>query len=166
MVDVESVVGRGTTITVYLPQHDEPAEAMTSGTLATVAPRGVETVLLVEDEEGVRALGARILERHGYTVLEARNGRDALSVASQHNGAIDLLLTDVVMPEMGGKQLAEALVSRDASLRVLFISGYTDGDISRRGDLDPNTAFLQKPFTARGLLGRVREVLDGDAVAA
>lgn len=89
--------------------------------VATIAPRGVETVLLVEDEEGVRALGARILERHGYTVLEARNGRDALSVASQHSGAIDLLLTDVVMPET---------------------------------------------FTARGLLGRVREVLDGDAVAA
>ncbi|MDB4912855.1 MAG: Blue-light-activated protein, partial [Gemmatimonadetes bacterium] len=78
----------------------------------------------------------------------------------------DLLLTDVVMPEMGGKQLAEALLARDQSLRVLFISGYTDGDISRRGELDPCTAFLQKPFTAQGLLGRVREVLDGDAVAA
>ncbi|MEP6730189.1 MAG: ATP-binding protein [bacterium] len=165
-IDVESVPDKGTTFTVYLPQHDEPAEALASGTMATLAPRGVETVLLVEDEDGVRALGARILERHGYTVLEARNGRDALTVATQHSGAIDLLLTDVVMPEMGGKQLAEALIARDASLRVLFISGYTDGDISRRGVLDPCTAFLQKPFTARGLLGRVREVLDGDAVAA
>jgi CheY-like chemotaxis protein len=123
-------------------------------------------VLLVEDEDAVRALGARILERHGYTVLEARNGRDALAVAAQHLGPIDLLLTDVVMPEMGGKQLAEALVARDASLRVLFVSGYTDGDISRRGELDQCTAFLQKPFTASGLLGRVREVLDGSAVAA
>ena len=89
-----------------------------------------------------------------------------MAVVSQYSGPIDLLLTDVVMPEMGGKQLAEALVARDATLRVLFISGYTDGDISRRGELDPCTAFLQKPFTARGLLGRVREVVDGDKVAA
>jgi len=165
-IDVESTVGKGTTFTIYLPQHDEPAELMASGTLTTLAPRGDETVLLVEDEDAVRALGARILERHGYTVLEARNGRDALAVAAQHLGPIDLLLTDVVMPEMGGKQLAEALVARDASLRVLFVSGYTDGDISRRGELDQCTAFLQKPFTASGLLGRVREVLDGSAVAA
>jgi signal transduction histidine kinase len=165
-IDVESTLGKGTTFTVYLPRHEEQADAMGSGTISTLAPRGAETVLLVEDEEGVRALGARILERHGYTVLEARNGRDALAVVAQHAGQIDLLLTDVVMPEMGGKQLAEALVARDGSLRVLFISGYTDGDISRRGELDPCTAFLQKPFTARGLLGRVREVLDGDAVAA
>jgi signal transduction histidine kinase len=165
-VDVESVVGQGTTFTVYLPQHEEPAEALGSGTMATLAPRGVETILFVEDEDGVRALGARILERHGYTVLEARNGRDALAVAGQHSGPIDLLLTDVVMPEMGGKQVAEALMARDAGLRVLFVSGYTDGDIRRRGELDPCTAFLQKPFTARGLLGRVREVLDADALAA
>ncbi|MEO8338018.1 MAG: ATP-binding protein, partial [bacterium] len=163
-IDVDSTVGKGTTFTVYLPQHDEPAELMASGTLTTRAPRGDETVLLVEDEEAVRALFARILERHGYTVLEARNGRDALAVAAQHEGTIDLLLTDVVMPEMGGKQLAETLVARDAGLRVLFVSGYTDGDISRRGELDRCTAFLQKPFTASGLLGRVREVLDGSAV--
>ena len=165
-VDVESVVGKGTTFTVYIPQHDEPADTMGSGTLATLAPRGTETVLLVEDEEGVRALASRILERHGYTVLEARNGRDALSIASRHTGPIDLLLTDVVMPEMGGKRLAEALTLRDPSLRVLFISGYTDGDISRRGELNPDTAFLQKPFTARSLLTRVREVLDADALPA
>ncbi|MEP6618012.1 MAG: ATP-binding protein [bacterium] len=165
-VDVDSEIGSGTTFTVYLPQHEEPAEAIGSGTMSTVAPRGVETVLLVEDEEAVRALGARILERHGYTVLEARNGRDALTVAHQHPGPIDLLLTDVVMPEMGGKQLSEALLARDACMRVLFVSGYTDGDISRRGELDPCTAFLQKPFTAKSLLGRVREVLDGEAVAA
>ncbi|MEP7001932.1 MAG: ATP-binding protein [bacterium] len=165
-IEVESAVGKGTTFTVYLPRHEAPADLIGSGTMATLAPRGVETVLLVEDEEGVRALGARILERHGYTVIEARNGRDALAVVSQHVGHIDLLLTDVVMPEMGGKQLAEALVARDAAIRVLFISGYTDGDISRRGELDPCTAFLQKPFTARGLLGRVREVLDGVEAAA
>ncbi len=165
-IDVESAPGKGTMFTVYIPQHDEPADAMGSGTQTILAPRGEETVLLVEDEEGVRALAARILERHGYTVIEARNGRDALSVASQHQGAIHLLLTDVVMPVMGGKQLADALVARDASLRVLFVSGYTDGDISSRGELDPSTAFLQKPFTARGLLVRVRDVLDADALAA
>jgi signal transduction histidine kinase len=165
-IDVDSTLRKGTTFTVYLPQHDEPAEILATGTLTTLAPRGDETVLLVEDEEAVRALGARILERHGYTVLEARNGRDALAVAAQHGGPIDLLLTDVVMPEMGGKQLAEALVARDSTLRVLFVSGYTDGDISRRGELDRCTAFLQKPFTASGLLGRVREVLDGNEVVA
>ncbi|MDB4892035.1 MAG: domain S-box protein [Gemmatimonadetes bacterium] len=164
-IDVQSTLGKGTTFTVYIPQHDEPAELLASGTLTTLAPRGDETVLLVEDEEAVRALASRILERHGYTVLEARNGRDALAVVARHSGAIDLLLTDVVMPEMSGKQLAEALVARDATLRVLFVSGYTDGDISRRGELDRCTAFLQKPFTAGGLLSRVREVLDGRAVA-
>ena len=163
-VDVDSAVGRGTSFTVYLPQHEEPADALASGTMATLAPRGAETVLLVEDEESVRALSARILERHGYAVLEARNGREALAMVQRHIGPIDLLLTDVVMPEMGGKQLAEALLARDASLRVLFMSGYTDGEISRRGDLDPCTAFLQKPFTAKSLLARVREVLDGNAV--
>ncbi|MEO8619834.1 MAG: ATP-binding protein [bacterium] len=165
-IEVDSTVGKGTTFAVYLPRYEAPADLIGSGTMATLAPRGVETVLLVEDEEGVRALGARILERHGYTVIEARNGRDALAVVAQHVGQIDLLLTDVVMPEMGGKQLAEALVARDSAIRVLFISGYTDGDISRRGELDPCTAFLQKPFTARGLLGRVREVLDGVGAAA
>ena len=165
-IDVESTPGSGTTFSVYLPQHEEPAEVIGSGTIATLAPRGVETILLVEDEEGIRALGARILERHGYTVLEAREGRDALTVAAQHGGRIDLLLTDVVMPEMGGKQLAETLMARDPSVRVLFVSGYTDGDISRRGELDPCTAFLQKPFTARSLLARVREVLDDSVVVA
>ena len=161
-IEVESAVGQGTTFTVYLPQHEEAAEMIGSGTLNTLAPRGNETVLLVEDEDGVRALGSRILERHGYTVLEARNGRDAMSVVAQHSGVIDLLLTDVVMPEMGGKQLAETLTSKEPSLRVLYMSGYTDGDISRRGELDPCTAFLQKPFTARGLLVRVRDVLGGE----
>ncbi len=165
-VDVESTVGVGTSFIVHLPLQEAPAESLTSGTLATIAPRGIETVLLVEDEEGVRALGSRILERHGYTVLEARNGREALSLVSQHGGPIDLLLTDVVMPEMGGKQLANAMLERDTAIRVLFMSGYTDGDISRRGELDPNTAFLQKPFSARALLSRVREVLDEDAIAA
>ena len=165
-IDVESTPGSGTTFSVYLPQHEEPAEVIGSGTIATLAPRGVETILLVEDEEGIRALGARILERHGYTVLEAREGRDALTVAAQHGGRIDLLLTDVVMPEMGGKQLAETLMARDPSVRVLFVSGYTDGDISRRGELDPCTAFLQKPFTARSLLARVREVLDDSVEVA
>jgi signal transduction histidine kinase len=165
-IEVDSTPLQGTTFTVYLPQRDEHAQAIVSGAPAAVPSRGAETVLLVEDEAGVRALGARILERQGYTVLEACNGRDALAVAARHTGYIDLLLTDVVMPEMGGKQLAEALVAKDASLRVLFISGYTDGDISRRGELNPYTAFLQKPFTAKALLGRVREVLDSSGVAA
>jgi signal transduction histidine kinase len=165
-IDVESSVGAGTTFTVHLPLHDEPAETLATSAAPAVAPRGVETVMLVEDEDGVRALGSRILERHGYTVIEARNGREALKLAREHVGNIDLLLTDVVMPEMGGKQLATTLFDRDNDLRVLFMSGYTDGDISRRGELHPDTAFLQKPFTAPGLLSRVREVLDEVVPAA
>ncbi len=166
-IEVETRLEQGTTFTIHLPLHDEPAEVVNTGSIpAVAAPRGVETVLLVEDEDGVRALGSRILERHGYTVIEARNGREALTVAAMHQGHIDLLLTDVVMPEMGGKQLANTLLEAERGLRVLFMSGYTDGDISRRGELDKDTAFLQKPFSARALLNRVRAVLDEDAIAA
>jgi signal transduction histidine kinase/ActR/RegA family two-component response regulator len=159
-ITVDSEVGQGTVFLIYLPRHDAPAEAFTSGVYSHTAPRGTETVLLAEDEDGVRALTVRILERHGYTVLEAGNGNHALAVAAQHDGPIHLLLTDVVMPEMGGRQLAEAFTERRPETQVLYISGYTDGEISRRGELDANTAFLQKPFTAPALLSKVRDVLD------
>jgi signal transduction histidine kinase len=160
MVTVDSTPEHGSIFMIYLPRHRAPAEAYTSGVYMQVAPNGTETVLLAEDEEGVRALTVRILERHGYTVLDAPNGRLALEVAAQHNGPIHLLLTDVVMPEIGGKQLADTLLSRRAEAQVLYISGYTDGEISRRGELNPDTAFLQKPFTAPALLAKVRDVLD------
>jgi CheY-like chemotaxis protein len=165
-IAVESARGAGTTFTIWLPRHDAPAESFVSGTYLRQAPGGTETVLLAEDEAGVRHLAARVLDAHGYRVLQATNGRLAMQVAAAHPEAIDLLITDVVMPEMGGKELAAALAAARASMRVLFVSGYTDGEISRRGELDPDTAFLQKPFTAPMLLSKVREVLDAPVAGA
>jgi CheY-like chemotaxis protein len=158
-VSVESAPGEGSTFTVYFPRVDQAAEAFMSGTFAPVATGGSETVLLVEDDDAVRTLAGRILERYGYTVLPARHGREALELARRHREEIHLLLTDVVMPELGGGPLATQLAAQRRELRVLFMSGYTAGEIDRRGELDPDVAFLPKPFTAQALLAKVREVL-------
>jgi signal transduction histidine kinase len=159
-IAVESAPGIGATFSIWLPRHGAPAEAYVSGVYLKGAPGGTETVLVAEDETGVRHLVARVLEHHGYRVLQTTNGRHALETAAAHEGAIHLLLTDVVMPEMSGKELAAALALSRPETRALFVSGYTDGEISRRGELDPDTAFLQKPFSAPALLAKVREVLD------
>jgi two-component system, cell cycle sensor histidine kinase and response regulator CckA len=159
-IAVQSKPGAGTTFNVYLPSTEEAAETFASGAFVPTAARGTETILLAEDEDGVRRLAARILERHGYTVIEARNGREAVGIAERYEGEIDLLLTDVVMPEMGGRRLAELVRERRHRIDVLYMSGYTDGEISRRGELNADTAFLQKPFTAQSLLSKVREILD------
>jgi CheY-like chemotaxis protein len=121
---------------------------------------GTETILLVEDEETVRALTRKVLERKGYTVLDARHGKDALLIFQRHRGAIQLLLTDMVMPEMGGRELAEHLMGMDERMRVLYMSGYTDDAVARRGLTAPEAALLQKPFTADGLARAVRQALD------
>jgi DNA-binding response OmpR family regulator len=123
-------------------------------------------VLLVEDDEGVRALGRRILERYGYTVLEARDGHDALRIAGQYPQRIDVLVTDMVMPELSGREVYQRLSPARPGLRVLYVSGYTDDDIVRRGLIEATAAFLQKPFTAMHLAGAVRAVLDGREVSA
>jgi CheY-like chemotaxis protein len=123
-------------------------------------PRGSETLLLVEDEDGVRALSRHVLQGCGYTVLEARDGFEAVRVAGQHQGRIDLLLTDVVMPRMGGREAAERLAGLHPGVKVLFLSGYTDDAVVRHGILEAEVAFLQKPFSPAALARRVREVLD------
>ena len=122
--------------------------------------KGTETILVVEDQVEVRAVISATLRRHGYTVLDAGIGADAIAVASEHQGHIHLLITDVVLPEMDGRQLARALHAAGRLVRTLYTSGYTDEVIVRRGILEACLAFLQKPFTSDTLLRKVREVLD------
>jgi signal transduction histidine kinase/CheY-like chemotaxis protein len=161
-ISIFSEVGRGTTFTIYLPRVPEPA-ALTSALAATSElPRGSETVLVVEDQADVRALLTQVLRGQGYTVLEAANGAEAIQMAEGYVPAlIDLLLTDVVMPRMGGKELAATITARDPHMKVLFISGYTQGAIVRNGQLEQGIALLHKPFTPAALIRKVREVLDG-----
>ena len=118
-------------------------------------------MLLVEDEPGVLALARHVLQLHGYTVLEASNGEKAVRMAGQHQGTIHLLVTDVVMPGMNGRQVAERVAALHPETKVLFLSGYTDDAVVRNGVLHAETAFLQKPFTPAALAQKVREVLDG-----
>lgn len=159
---VYSEEGQGTTFKIYLPRVEEEAEGMPlHGGESGYLPRGRETVLLVEDEPGVRGLTGRVLSRQGYRVLEASNGEEALRVAREHAGEpIDLLVTDVVMPLMGGKTLAERLKAMHPGIRVLYMSGYTDNVVVHHGILDRGVAFLQKPFGPEALARKVREMLD------
>jgi PAS domain S-box-containing protein len=153
--------GLGTTFKIYLPRVDRRAIGDESDrALAAIAARGSETVLLVEDEDGVREIARRVLVRQGYSVLVASNGRAALSLAAQHQGQIDLLLTDVVMPELGGPDLARELTCARPDLKVLWMSGYTNNEVIRRGILTDAVTLLQKPFEPDDLAIRVRNVLD------
>ncbi len=117
-------------------------------------------MLLVEDEEGVRSLSRQVLQGCGYTVLEARDGAEALRLCAEHEGPVHLLVTDVVMPQFGGRILAERLMGVKPGMKVLYLSGYTDDAVVRHGVLEAETAFLQKPFTPGILAQKVREVLD------
>jgi CheY-like chemotaxis protein len=159
---VYSEPGEGTSFKIYLPLLDQEAEQYGSSPDSERAPGGTETILLAEDATAVRVAARQILERFGYTVLEAANGTDALS-AAQNGVAIDLLLTDVVMPEMSGRELVDRFARRCPSTKVLFMSGYTDDAIVRHGVLRPGTAYLQKPFSPDTLARKVREVLDSQA---
>jgi PAS domain S-box-containing protein len=157
---VESAVGAGTTFRVLLPAVAGSAPGPAAEPAAGPA-RGAETVLLVEDEKGVRRIARLALEGAGYAVLEAADGPAAVAAAAAHPGPVDLLLTDVVMPGMGGRQLAEAVRRARPGVRVLYMSGYTDDAVLRHGVGDGTDAFLQKPFTPRALAEKVRAVLDG-----
>ena len=150
---------KGTTFKVYLPRVFAEAEPHKPETLLPESLRGTETILLVEDDEQLRTLARGILRRHGYVVLDAANGGEALLICEQHGSRIHLLLTDVVLPRMSGRQLAERLAPQRPEMKVLFMSGYTDDAILQHGILDSGVAFLQKPITPSTLTRKVREVL-------
>ncbi|HEX9393910.1 MAG TPA: ATP-binding protein, partial [Gemmatimonadales bacterium] len=157
---VYSEVGHGTSFKIYLPQVAEAADAHRAQAPAPAMSRGTETVLVVEDAPAVRAVTRQVLERQGYTVIEAAGGDAALQLAAAHAGPIHLLLTDVVMPGLSGRQVAERLAIRRPEMRVLYASGYTDDSIVRHGILEEGIAYLQKPFTPESLARKVRNVLD------
>jgi two-component system cell cycle sensor histidine kinase/response regulator CckA len=156
----DSEVGRGTTFRVLLPRVEEPVPQVEERKPLPPIHPGDETLLLVEDEPEVRSLVQRILKTQGYTVVTAANPDEALAVAREFKGPIQLMVTDVVMPGMSGLQLAERLAPMRPEMLVLFMSGYTNDAIGHQGVLDPGTAFLQKPFTPNALARKVREVLD------
>ncbi len=176
---VSSQLGEGTAFRIYLPSAAQaslpaatptsplstlmppPIETMTPPATPDLDPEtSLETILVVEDEAGIRALVRKILRRQGYVVLEASNGDDALKICAGHKGKIDLLVTDVMMPRMSGRELADRLIALRPELRILYVSGYTDDAMLSSGSFPSGTAFLQKPFTLGSLLGKVREVLD------
>jgi len=157
---VYSEPGHGTSFKVYLPRVDEPAEPTAASTAGAEPRGGTETVLVVEDAASVRMVTRQVLERFGYVVLEAPNGETALRLAAKHHGPIHLLLTDVVMPGLSGRQLAGQLAELRPDMKVLYASGYADHAIVHHGILESGIAYLQKPFTPETLGRRVRQVLD------
>jgi two-component system, cell cycle sensor histidine kinase and response regulator CckA len=157
---VYSEIGHGSVFKIYLPRVDQSVQQKRPNELAPELYRGTETVLLVEDEESIRTLTRSLLEKGGYTVIEASNGAQALEVAGRHSGPIDLLLTDVVMPGMNGRVLAQRMIEAHPKMRVLYISGYT-GSFSHHGELfDPAAILVQKPFSRATLLRNLREAMD------
>jgi CheY-like chemotaxis protein len=156
---VESEPGKGTTFKTYLPHVAAPADTARPY-VAPSTVRGTETILLVEDEDQVRTIAESILRKHGYRLLVARHAGEALLLCERHEGRIDLLLTDVVMPQMSGPELAKRLVAARPETKVLCMSGYTDDSAERHGVFESGAAFLQKPLTPSTLATKVREVLD------
>jgi two-component system, cell cycle sensor histidine kinase and response regulator CckA len=162
-IDLYSEVGHGSTFKVYLPAVDEPMHPTIHDSGSEKVKGGAETVLLVEDEDAVRAIAILALQTQGYTVVHAENGAMALSAVEKHAGHLDLLVTDVVMPGMSGREVADAVCCRYPGLRVLYVSGYTDDAVIRHGVLQADVSFLQKPYTPLTLARKVREVLDSPA---
>jgi CheY-like chemotaxis protein len=161
-VEVYSEPGLGTTFKVYIPREKDTEAIAEPPERPATSARGTETILFVEDEPGVRTLARAILEKCGYVVLDACEPYDALALVSHYEKPIDLLVTDVVMPNMSGRQLVERLLRDRPGLRVLYISGYADDAVVRHGIIDAGTPFLQKPFTPDVLAQKVREVLNDE----
>ena len=157
---VYSEPGKGTTFKIYLPREDEPLEEVVERVAGGELHRGDETILVVEDNDEVREVAVRIISGQGYRVLEASQGLDAFLIFTEHDGPIHLLLTDVVMPKMSGRELAETLMSIRPRIKVLYMSGYTDNAIVHHGVLERGMDFIQKPFAVDTLARKVREVLD------
>jgi CheY-like chemotaxis protein len=162
-IAVQSTPGAGSVFKVFLPCVQRSAKPAQTAAPGGPLPRGVETILLVEDEPGLLALTAVVLQRQGYTVLKAANGNEALTLAHERRlGAIDLVMTDMVMPEMGGRLMAEWLHAFDPKIKVLFTSGYTD--VGHGGGVHKGMDFIAKPYTPSDLLRKVREIIDRAAV--
>jgi two-component system, cell cycle sensor histidine kinase and response regulator CckA len=159
-IEVYSEVGVGTTFKIYLPRDTTGLPAGKSSPGSVPVRRGSERILLVEDEDGVRSLTALVLRQHGYEVLDAKNGGEAFLLCERSTEPIHLLVTDVVMPNMSGRQLAERLADVRPLMKVLYLSGYTDDAIVQHGVIDASAPFLHKPFSPDGLARKVREVLD------
>ena len=162
-VAADSVLGQGATFTIQLPFVERPPESEPPPEQEpdeSAVPRGVETILVVEDDELVRGITVRALRALGYRILLAEDGEDALKVVERHNGKIDLVVTDVAMPRMGGLELAQRLTADNPELKVLFVSGYSEDELPEPVGLAPNHAFLDKPFTASMLARKLREMLD------
>jgi CheY-like chemotaxis protein len=160
-IGVRSELGQGTTFNVYFPRVELPLAPALASLHPSPVSRGTETLLLVEDDSSVRHLARAVLEDQGYQVLSASNGQEALRVARENRGApVRLVVTDVIMPLMGGKVMAEWLKTSYPDLKILFTSGHTDDAIVKQGVLEPGIAFLPKPYTATALTHKVREMLD------
>jgi CheY-like chemotaxis protein len=157
-VEVYSEPGQGTSFKVYLPRCVERADPEMTAR-GVISPNGQAKVLLVDDDPHVSAAARRALERAGYTVVSAGNGVEGVRVAADHDGPLDLLITDLVMPEMGGRELARRIIGARPGIRVLYTSGYTAQAMNQQAVLEPGDSFLGKPFTPDGLLRRVDEVL-------
>jgi two-component system, cell cycle sensor histidine kinase and response regulator CckA len=159
-IEVDSAPGRGTVFKIYLPQTDKPAITQRPDVSTAKLQQGSETVLLVEDEDEVRAAVCESLQMRGYVVLKARHGKEAVMICRRHEGPIHLLLTDVIMPQMTGPELVQRVSPLRPEMKVLYVSGYTSDALHQRNLMEPGTAFLQKPFTPDALARQVRAVLD------
>jgi two-component system cell cycle sensor histidine kinase/response regulator CckA len=160
-ISLDSEVGKGTTFRIYFPRVEQPIDILTKLDETSSLPHGTETLLVVEDDPSLRYLACAMLEAQGYNVLRASNGQDALHVAREHKGLpIGLVITDVIMPLMGGKVMAEWLKTTYPDLKILFTSGYPDDAISRDGVLKAKVRFLPKPYTQARLLRKIRAILD------
>jgi PAS domain S-box-containing protein len=159
---VYSEPGQGSVFKIYLPAAESGQPSQLTPDRLEAPEGGSETILVIEDEEMVRSLACRGLRDHGYTVIEARNGGEALLYIRQHPGMVDLVISDVVMPEMGGREFGQSLTKYEPELPILFMSGYTGDDVVHRGLLEPGAPFQQKPFTPVGLATKIRAMLDQD----